>query len=93
MEKFIAEVMEANMSNNELFDALKTGLVNGDYTGEEIRDYLLDNDVEIDIDIEEVIAEAEYIMEIHSEYKTNEDELISEEMGSSHYHNDEGGER
>ena len=88
----LQELMEARiveLSKDELFDELKNGLINQDWSEDELRDYFDENDVDTDVDIEEVIAEAEYIRDLMEAHKDNKEEYDLEEIGSSHYHEGE----
>lgn len=90
----IVEILETDyLSDDELFEAFVNGLIDGDFTVDELRELVEYNDFDIKLVIEEVIKESEYIADIKSSIKDDFDAIYKDGMGSSHYHNDEGGEK
>jgi hypothetical protein len=74
-----------DMSENIIND-----IIDNDFTIDELIEYVENNN--INIDIESIIAEIEYIMEMKDTLKKEFESIYEEELGRSHYHNDEGGE-
>lgn len=90
MEKII-EIIE-HQNQEELFGVLKTAIINGEFTVNDVLLLVEEEQIVIDLDIiEELIAEIDYISELQEQHYNNQQEIYKEELGSSHCHNDEGG--
>lgn len=90
--KTIIEIINECQNEEELFKALKTAIINGEFTINDVLLLVEEEQIVIDLDIiEELIAEIDYISELQEQHYKNQQEIYKEELGSSHYHNDEGG--
>ena len=91
MEKII-EIINEYQNEEELFRVLKTAIINGEFTVNDVLSLVEEERIVIDMDIiEELISEIDYISELQEQHYNNQKEIYKEELGSSHYHNDEGG--